>query len=220
MYLFIKRIGDIFAASAALILLSPILIPIVLTLKFSGEGEILYLQNRVGFKNKIFKIWKFATMLKNSPSIGTGAMTLRNDPRVLPIGKFLRITKINELPQIMNVLRGEMSIVGPRPLMPVSFEQYSKEVQAIVYNSKPGITGIGSIVFRDEEKLISETDLDPQEYYTRYIFPYKGALEIWYQQNQSFWMDFKLIFLTAWNIIFSDSELYKKSFKDLPQRPF
>lgn len=220
MYLFIKRLGDIFAATVALIILSPILIPIVLILKFSGEGEILYLQNRVGFKNKIFKIWKFATMLKNSPSIGTGAMTLRNDPRVLPIGKLLRITKINELPQIMNVLRGEMSIVGPRPLMPVSFEQYSAAVQAVVYNSKPGITGIGSLIFRDEEKLISETDLDPQEYYTRYIFPYKGALETWYQQNQSFWVDFKLIFFTAWNIVFSNSELYKKSFKGLPKRPF
>lgn len=220
MYQIFKRLFDFLLAILILLILSPLLIPIVLGLRFTGEGYVFYFQKRVGFKNQLFDIWKFATMLKNSPNIGTGAITLRRDPRVLPMGGFLRKTKINELPQIINVLKGDMSVVGPRPLMPISFEQYSADVQAKIYNVKPGITGIGSIIFRDEEKLISETKLDPQEYYTRYIFPYKGALELWYQKNVSFYTDFMIIFLTAWAIIFPASNLVNKVFKDLPQRPF
>ena len=220
MYQLLKRICDFLLATIILIILSPLLIPIVLGLRFTGEGYVFYFQKRVGFKNKLFDIWKFATMLKNSPNIGTGAITLRRDPRVLPMGGFLRKTKINELPQIINVLKGDMSVVGPRPLMTISFEQYSADVQGQIYNVKPGITGIGSIIFRDEEKLISETKLDPQEYYTRYIFPYKGALELWYQKNVSFYTDFMIIFLTAWAIIFPASNLVNKVFKDLPQRHF
>src|SRR5690606_18591410 len=99
-----------------------------------------------------FNILKFATMLKNSPHMPGGEITLRNDPRLLPLGGFLRKTKINELPQLLNVLRGEMSLVGPRPLMEVSFEMYPAEFQEVVYESMPGLTGIGSLVFRDEER--------------------------------------------------------------------
>jgi lipopolysaccharide/colanic/teichoic acid biosynthesis glycosyltransferase len=218
MYLFLKRIIDIIIATVALILLSPLLLPSIIILALTGEREVFYFQKRVGYKNQIFDIWKFATMVKDSPNIGTGAMTLRNDPRVTPFGKILRMTKVNELPQIFNVLRGEMSIVGPRPLMPVSVELYPDEVKKVIYNSKPGITGIGSLVFRDEEKLVSDA-ADPKEMY-RQIFPYKGALELWYQKNASIMTDLKLIFLTAWNIVFSKSELYKKWFPDLPERPF
>lgn len=218
MYLFLKRLLDLIIASVALLILSPILIPICILLAFTGEKEVFYLQKRVGYKNRIFDIWKFATMVKNSPNIGSGAMTLRNDPRVTPMGKFLRITKINELPQIINVLKGDMSIVGPRPLMKVSFDMYPENVQKIVYNSKPGITGIGSLVFRDEEKLVSDAE-NPEEMYKK-IFPFKGQLELWYQKNASVLLDIQLIFLTAWNILFSDSDLYKKWFKDLPERKF
>jgi lipopolysaccharide/colanic/teichoic acid biosynthesis glycosyltransferase len=218
MYLFFKRIVDIFISLFALIVLSPFLIPATIILVFTGEREVFYFQKRVGYKNRIFDIWKYATMVKNSPNIGSGAMTLRNDPRVTPFGKILRMTKVNELPQIINVLKGDMSIVGPRPLMPVSFELYPQQVQDLIYNSKPGITGIGSLIFRDEEKLVSDAE-DPKAMYLK-IFPYKGELELWYQKNASLLTDFKLIFLTAWNIIFSKSELYKKWFKDLPIRPF
>jgi lipopolysaccharide/colanic/teichoic acid biosynthesis glycosyltransferase len=218
MYLFLKRIVDIFISLFALIVLSPFLIPATIILALTGEREVFYFQKRVGYKNRIFDIWKYATMVKNSPNIGSGAMTLRNDPRVTSFGKILRMTKVNELPQIINVLKGDMSIVGPRPLMPVSFELYPQTVQDLIYNSKPGITGIGSLVFRDEEKLVSDAE-DPKAMYLK-IFPYKGELELWYQKNASLMTDFKLIFLTAWNIIFSKSELYKKWFKDLPIRPF
>ena len=159
-------------------------------------------------------------MLKDSPNMKNGSITLRNDPRVTPLGKYLRATKVNELPQIFNVLKGDMSIVGPRPLVDKTFQAYPTDVQKRVYNSKPGITGIGSIIFRDEEKLISDSDMAPHEFYKMYISPYKGALEMWYQENKSIWLDIQLTFLTAWVIIFSNSELPHKLFKDLPKRQF
>jgi len=218
MYQFIKRILDIFIAGFAFIVLSPILIPVMIILKFTGEHEIFYFQKRLGYKNKPFDIWKFATMLKNSPSIGTGEITLRNDPRVMPFGTFLRKTKMNELPQIFNVLKGDMSIVGPRPLMEVSFMQYDENIRKNIYNAKPGITGIGSLIFRDEEKLVSEAS-DPKAMYSK-IFPFKGELEMWYQKNASVLTDFKIIFLTAWSIIFPENKLAAKFFKDLPVRSF
>ena len=218
MYKFIKRILDIVIAGFAFIILSPILIPVMIILKFTGENEIFYFQKRLGYKNTPFNIWKFATMLKNSPSIGTGEITLRNDPRVMPFGSFLRKTKINELPQIFNVLKGDMSIVGPRPLMDVSFFQYDENIQKNIYNVKPGITGIGSLIFRDEEKLVSDAE-DPKLMYSK-IFPFKGELEMWYQKNASVLTDFKIIFLTAWSILFPENKLASKFFKDLPVRSF
>lgn len=172
----------------------------------------------MGYKNRIFNIWKFATMLKNSPNIGTGEITLRNDPRVTKFGKLLRISKVNELPQIINVFKGDMSIVGPRPLMEVSFKLYPENVQAVIYNCKPGITGIGSLIFRDEEKIVSNSQ-DPKAMYAA-IYPYKGALELWYQKKASFYTDFIIIFITGWSIFFPGNQLTHKFFKDLPVRPF
>ena len=218
MYSIAKRIIDIIIATIALVLLSPILIPSIIILLFTGEQEVFYFQKRVGYKNKLFDIWKFATMLKNSPSIGTGEITLRNDPRVTGFGKFLRITKINELPQIINVFKGDMSIVGPRPLMEVSVQLYPQEIRDKIYNCKPGMTGIGSLIFRDEEKMISDAS-DPKAMYAT-IYPFKGALEMWYQQHASLYTDFMIIFLTAWSIIFAKNQLVNKIFKDLPKRDF
>jgi lipopolysaccharide/colanic/teichoic acid biosynthesis glycosyltransferase len=218
MYLFFKRVFDIVTASMALLLLSPILIPSCIILLFTGEREVFYKQKRVGYKNKFFDIWKFATMLKNSPNIGTGEITLRNDPRVTGFGKLLRITKVNEMPQIINVFKGDMSIVGPRPLMDVSVKLYPEEIRNKIYNCKPGMTGIGSLIFRDEEKMISDA-ADPKAMYAT-IYPYKGALEMWYQKHASLYTDIMIIFLTAWSIIFPKNNLVNKIFKDLPERDF
>lgn len=218
MYRILKRIADIIIATLALIILSPILVASMLILLFTGEHKVFYFQKRVGYKNRLFKIWKFATMLKNSPNMGTGEITLRNDPRVTRFGKILRITKVNELPQIFNVLKGEMSIVGPRPLMPVSFKLYPEQVQQTIYNCKPGITGIGSLIFRDEEKIVSAAD-DPVAMYET-IYPYKGDLELWYHKNASTTTDFLIIFLTALSILLPANNLTGKIFKDLPERPF
>lgn len=216
---FFKRFIDLILAFVALTVLSPILIPVVIGLLLTGEHYIFYFQKRIGFKNKPFDIWKFATMLKNSPNMVGGLHTLRKDPRLMPLGGFLRKTKINELPQVINILIGDMSIVGPRPLVDKNFELYPEDVKAKINNVKPGLTGIGSIVFRDEERLLSESKLPPEEFYKQSISPYKGELELWYQQHLSFYTDAMLIFLTAWVILFPKSNLIESVFKDLPERP-
>ncbi|MEI6411933.1 MAG: sugar transferase, partial [Bacteroidota bacterium] len=185
MYPYIKRFFDIIAALLILLLLTPLLLPILFLLRITGEGEVFYFQQRIGFKNRPFSIWKFATMLKNSPNIGTGTITLRNDPRVTPMGGFLRKSKINELPQIINVIIGNMSLVGPRPLDERAFSSYPDNIKSAIYNVKPGITGVGSVVFRDEELLISSSNLPPRDFYRDHIAPYKGELELWYQKHQS-----------------------------------
>jgi len=216
---FFKRFIDITLSLIAIIILLPLWIPVCIILLLTGEHEVFYFQKRIGYKNKPFSIWKHATMLKASEKMKGGLHTTRKDPRVLPFGKFLRKTKINELPQLINILKGDMSIVGPRPLVEKTFTPYPKHVQENIYNVKPGLTGIGSIIFRDEEKLLSETSLSPQEFYAKQISPYKGELELWYQKNLSFSTDFMLVFLTAWVIIFPSSQLPYEIFKTLPQKP-
>lgn len=206
-----------------LLLLSPLLIPIVIGLKLTGEGYIFYKQERIGYKNKKFNILKFATMLLNSPNMAGGIMTTKKDPRITPMGGFLRKNKINELPQLFNILLGDMSFVGPRPVMQLSFDAYPDSVKEVIYNVKPGLTGIGSIVFRDEEELISnikEKGLDTWDFYSNKLYPFKGKLEIWYQSHQSFSVDFKIIVITAWVILNSESTLVYKTFKSLPKREF
>ncbi len=211
-----KRLMDIIISGLALIALSPLFVFIIIILKFTGEGEVFYFQKRIGYKKQYFYIWKFATMLKNSPNIGSGYITLRNDPRITTFGKFLRITKLNELPQIINVFKGDMSIVGPRPLVNKTFNLYSPDIQNTIYNLRPGITSIASIVFRDEEKQISQANIPPLEYYEKYISPYKGTLELWYQKKTSVFMDLIVIFITVWVIFFPNSKIYKKVFRSLP----
>ena len=221
MYKFSKRLLDLIVSIFALIILLPIFIPIIIILRFSSEREVFYFQERYGVYNSKFQIWKFATMLKNSMNIGSGSITLKDDPRVTRIGSFLRKTKINELPQIINIIKGDISLVGPRPLVAKTFNAYNKQVQSKIYNVKPGLTGIGSIIFRDEESIISAVNEEnPHEFYERVIAPYKGELEMWYQKNNSFVLDLKLIFMTAWVILSPTSKLYEKWFKDLPPRKF
>ena len=223
MYYISKRIFDILSSGIAILVLSPLLIPVIIGLRFTGEGYVFYKQLRVGYKNKSFLIWKFATMLKNSVNMSGGYITVKKDPRLTPMGGFLRKSKINELPQLFNIFFGRMSVVGPRPVMKVSFEAYPGNVKNVIYDVKPGLTGIGSIIFRDEEELI--TDLrnkggDVHEFYVNQIYPHKGNLELWYQKNKSLILDFQIILLTAWVILIPSSKLYEKWFKDLPQRNF
>jgi len=217
---FFKRLIDFILALIATTVLLPILIPVVIGLLVTGEHYVFYFQERIGFKNKKFFIWKFATMLKNSPNMSGGLHTTRRDPRILPMGGFLRKTKLNELPQLINILKGDMSVIGPRPLVDKTFAPYPDHVKAQIYNSKPGLSGIGSIIFRDEEKLLTETTMDKSEYYAQFISPYKGELELWYQKHLSFKTDILLIFLTVWVILSPESQLPFKVFKDLPKRNF
>ena len=209
------RFFDIVFSGLTLIFLFPFFIPIALFLKFSGEGEIFFLQERVGQNRKVFKLFKFATMLKDSPSIGTGSITMKNDPRVLPAGKFLRKTKLNELPQLVNVFIGDMSLIGPRPQEQRCFDAFPVEFQNIIVQLKPGLSGIGSIVFRGEEDIL-EGHSGSIEFYDNVIAPYKGEVEAWYAKKRGFLTYSLLILLTVWVVLFPKSGLVWRLFKDLP----
>ena len=219
MYKITKRLFDILMSLIAILCLSWLLIPIIIILLCTGEHYIFYKQMRVGRGGKLFGVLKFATMLKDSPNIGTGLVTTRNDPRVFPFGRFLRKTKLNEVPQLFNVLGGSMSIVGPRPMVQPDYDAYSEEAKQCYNDITPGLSGIGSIVFRDEEYYISLAK-DPMGFLRNIIQPFKGELEIWYHQNRSLWVDFLIIFLTVWVVLFPKSELVYKIFPTLPRKDF
>ncbi len=213
-----ERFFDIFFSGLALLVLSPFLVPIVLVLKFTGEGEIFFLQERVGKGGRVFKLFKFATMLKDSPNIGTGEVTMKGDPRVLPVGKFLRKTKINELPQLLNIFFGDMSVVGPRPLTAKTFDSYSAETKEVVKKVRPGLSGVGSIIFRDEEEIMHGS-LASVDFYKNIIAPYKGSLEEWYISNKGIYIYFLAIFITVWAVVFPTTKIAWKVFKNLPEPP-
>ena len=213
-----QRILDVTLSLLALFFLSPILFTIMILLKFSGEKEVFYIQERVGLGGKTFGLIKFATMLKNSPNIGSKEITINNDPRVLPFGKLLRKSKINELPQLWNIVIGEMSIVGPRPMVSSTYINYSEQAQAILNTVRPGLTGLGSIIFRDEERFMSG-HTDPVEFYTKNITPYKSDLEIWFVKNNGIRLYIKVIVITAWVILFPKSKVVNLAFKGLPKMP-
>ena len=219
MYKLVKRFFDFLFAFFGILLLSPFFVLLIFILLLTGEHRVFYLQERLGYLNQPFKIIKFATMLKDSPNIGTGSITLRGDARILPFGHFLRKSKINELPQLINVLMGDMSFVGPRPQMAIDLKKFPLEVQQKMYYSKPGITGIGSVVFRDEEKWISAHQGDKHEFYKSHIAPYKGELELWYLKNSNVGVDINILFCTAWVILFPKSQIVYSMLPTLPKLP-
>ncbi|HSZ55172.1 MAG TPA: sugar transferase [Tepidisphaeraceae bacterium] len=210
---------DIAVSGVALLVLAIPLLIVMLILRLTGEGEVWFLQERVGQGGRRFKVYKFATMRKDSEWTGSKDITLRNDSRVLPVGRFLRRGKINELPQVINIFIGDMSVVGWRPLMPKSFAYYPPHVQQQIIRGKPGLTGVGSIVFRDEEAITARAQKPPERVYAEDIAPYKGELELWYQRNQSFWLDVKIILLTALAVLRPKSRQYEKWLPNLPPRP-
>jgi lipopolysaccharide/colanic/teichoic acid biosynthesis glycosyltransferase len=213
-----QRFFDILFSGLALLVLAPLLIPIIIILRLTGEGEIFFTQQRIGKGGKPFGLLKFATMLKDSPNIGTGTVTLKDDPRILPFGRFLRKTKINELPQLINILKGDMSVVGPRPQAPRCFGAFPKAMQEEIVKVRPGLSGIGSIIFRDEENLLHDSD-EPVRFYDEVIAPYKGALEEWYIQNQNLRNYFLLIFMTVWVVLFPKSQIVWRFLEGLPVPP-
>ena len=214
----IQRFLDITFSLLALICLLPFLLPIALALKFTGEGEILFSQKRVGKNGKLFNLFKFATMLKNSPNLGSGTVTLKDDPRVLPFGGFLRKTKINELSQLINILRGDMSIVGPRPQTPRCFDVFPLEYQNIIKKVRPGLSGLGPVVFRDEENILSENEASI-DFYDTVIAPYKGEVESFYVHSQNMVTYFKIILATVWVVLFPKSKIIWRLFPKLPSPP-
>jgi len=214
----VKRFLDVVFSFLALVILGPLLLPIIIILKLTGEGEIFYIQERVGRGGNLFGLYKFATMLKNSPNIGAGEITVQNDPRVLPFGKFLRKTKLNELPQLWNIFIGDMSVVGPRPMVPNTYAYYPKIGRLKLETIRPGLTGIGSIVFRDEERYLIDCD-EPMKFYREHIIPHKSDLEVWFIENNTLWLYIKIIFVTAWVVLFPSSNIVEKAFGNIPSLP-
>jgi lipopolysaccharide/colanic/teichoic acid biosynthesis glycosyltransferase len=213
-----QRLFDIAFSGFALILLSPLMLPLIAILRSTSEGEVFFLQNRVGLSGQHFALYKFATMLKNSPNMGTGTVTLHKDPRILPLGEWLRRTKINELPQLVNIFMGNMSVIGPRPQTQRCFDAFPVSSQKEIVKVRPGLSGVGSIIFRNEEEMMHVNN-DPDKFYDEVVMPYKGRLEQWYVANQNIWYYFSLIGVTVWVILFSKSGVIWKILKDLPRPP-
>ena len=214
----IKRIIDIILSTIAILILSPFLIPIMVILKLTGEGYIFYKQERIGQNGIPFNLLKFATMFKDSPNMKGGNITAKSDPRILPFGKFLRKYKINELPQIINVFFGDMSIVGRRPTVREHYDFYMQNVKNIISKYKPGLSGISSIVFRNEEQYFVSKDPNVNKiFYKEEIAPFKGKLELWYCNNQSSIVDILLIIATISAVFVKSSKLHNYFFRDLPK---
>tara|TARA_Y100001935_G_C17176830_1_gene443055 strand:- start:128 stop:793 length:666 start_codon:yes stop_codon:yes gene_type:complete len=213
----VQRLLDLILSSLAILILMPILIIVMIFLRVTGEGEIFFSQDRLGINGNYFKLLKFATMKKNSPNIGTGTVTIKNDPRILPFGRFLRITKINELPQLFNVIRGDMSLVGPRPLTNEAFSLYDDNVKTMLGKVRPGLSGVGSIIFRNEESILDSDD--SLDFFKEVIMPYKGKLEVWFIQNRNISIYFLTIFLTLYVVFFSNSRIVWSLFNNLPEPP-
>lgn len=212
------RFCDLIFSLTALIILSPILFLVCAILRITGEREVFYRQCRVGKGGNNFELLKFATMLKDSPMLGAGDITLKNDPRVLPFGKVLRKTKINELPQLINIFNGDMSVVGPRPMVPNTYSKYPINTQLLLNEVRPGLTGVGSVFFRDEEAILDGLD-EPRDFYDRVILPYKCKLEEWYVDNATVSLYFRLIIITAIAVVIPQWRPSVRLFANLPSPP-
>lgn len=210
------RFLDFFIVSVALLVLLPLFVVVIAVLKFTGEHEVFYLQERVGKHGKSFRVIKFATMMKESPNLPGGFLTQQDDPRVLPVGKVLRKWKINELPQLFNVWIGQMSLVGPRPQARVHYDLYTPSQKEAINTQKPGLTGLGSLIFRDEEALLERSGKSFDFVHDELITPYKGELETWYAANNSVVIYIKLLVLTAISLVNPNLD-YIRFFKGAPK---
>ena len=186
-----KRIFDIFVAACGLLVLSPIFLLAALAVRVSSPGEILFRQERIGQGGKPFIIYKFRTMRKDNAGL---KITTSSDSRITPIGKILRKSKLDELPQLINVLKGDMSFVGPRPEVKEYTDLYTEEERQ-VFLVRPGITGVASIRYRNENDILSAS-IDPNWTYIHEVMPEKLRLDLTYIPKASVWYDIQLIFET------------------------
>lgn len=191
--LFLKRCFDITASALGLLFLALPFIVIAVIIKVTSRGPVFFRQVRVGKNGKEFRIFKFRTMVVDAEKKGM-QITVGADSRITGIGKFLRKTKIDELPQLINVFIGQMSFVGPRPEVPKYVAMYS-DYQRNILKIKPGITELASIVYRDENDVLAKSD-DPEATYINDIMPKKIALNMEYMQKLGLFYDIKLIFMT------------------------
>jgi len=195
-----KRIFDFLTSFLGLILVSPLLLIIAVLIKLDSPGPVFYRGERVGQHGKIFRIFKFRTMVPNAEKLG-GPSTAADDPRLTKFGKFLRRHKLDELPQLINILKGEMSLVGPRPEVPSEVALYDPETKEIILSVKPGLTDLATLENLHEEEVLKGAK-DPHEAYRRLIQPQKLRLAKEYVKKRSFWLDLKIILKTLKSAIF------------------
>ena len=215
MYTIIKRFFDIVFSMLGILFTWPFMLLAIIGILLSGESKPVFVQLRVGKDRQLFRFYKLRTM-KRTISANTGPITLHGDDRITKLGLFLRWSKIDEFPQFFNVLNGELSFVGPRALMPETFYKYDKATQKKISKVTPGITGVGSVVFRNEAVLLKNAGNKQEEFYLNTILPYKGELEVWYAKNRSFWVDFKLLFFSVLVVLYSRLTGLHRYFKQMP----
>jgi len=193
-----KRLFDIVASAIGLLVLWPVFLVIAVLIKLEDGGPVFYRQERVGYKGRPFKIWKFRTMVVNADKLGK-PLTVGRDPRITRVGYWLRKFKLDELPQLLNVLLGEMSLVGPRPEVPQYVALYAPE-QRKVLDLVPGITDPASIKFANEAELLAEAS-NPEKFYIEHIMPTKIRLNMEYASHATLWSDILVILKTLVRIV-------------------
>ena len=190
-----KRLFDFTFAIFGLTILSPVLIILSLLIIITSSGMVLYSQKRVGKQGELFTLYKFRTMIHNADTMSGGSITVENDDRITVIGKLLRRWKLDELPTLWNVLKGDMSFVGPRPDVPGYADKLVGESRRVL-EMRPGITGPATLKYSNEEKLLADVD-NFKKYNDEVVFPDKVQINLEYVDNWSFWMDIKIIFKTV-----------------------
>jgi len=190
----LKRIFDFLVSLFGLIIFSPLFLIIAVLIKLDSEGPVFYRGERVGKDGKPFKIFKFRTMVKDAEKLG-GPSTSADDPRLTKLGKVLRKYKVDELPQLINVLKGEMSLVGPRPEVPSEVETYNEETKKIILSVKPGMTDLATLANLHEEEILKGSE-DPHQTYRKLLKPQKLKLAVEYVKKRSFWLDLVIILKT------------------------
>jgi len=191
-----KRTFDFLISLIGLIAVSPALLLVALLIKTTSRGPIFYKQDRVGLNARIFKLLKFRTMVINADKLGS-SVTVKYDPRITPVGIFLRRLKLDELPQLINVLKGDMSFVGPRPDIPGFADRLTGE-DRIILSVRPGITGPATLKYRNEEEILAK-QADPDKYNAEVIYPDKVRLNREYVENSSFWKDIEYVLRTVFS---------------------
>jgi lipopolysaccharide/colanic/teichoic acid biosynthesis glycosyltransferase len=188
----VKRAMDVIATALGLILISPLLVFVALCVKLDSPGPVFFRQERVGRRGRLFRIHKFRTMRVSN---GGPQVTAASDPRITRIGRWLRRTKLDELPQLIDVLKGDMSLVGPRPEVPRYMAMYSEDVRRRILSVRPGITDRAAIEFRDEERLLATSD-DPEATYVERVMPIKQRYYLDYVEHRSVVGDVRILFDT------------------------
>ncbi len=194
----LKRCFDLVAALAFLLLLSPLLLLAAVLVRVSSRGPIIFRQQRMGRHFRPFLIYKFRTMVEHAPGSGP-PITVGDDLRITPVGRWLRRTKIDEFPQLLNVLKGDMSLVGPRPELPQFVAMFHDDYE-IILQVRPGVTDLASLRYRDEAAILARAE-DPGEEYVRRVLPEKIRLARQYVRRESFLFDLFIVVMTVWLLI-------------------